>query len=137
MRRAISKHLRDFLAIVALVLVSVGVAGYILSNQRFYLPKWVPAVGKDFFTVKGEFQTAQAVTPGQGQTVDIAGVKVGEVSNVDLKNGRAIVTMKIKPKYSAVYHDASMLLRPKTGLKDMIIELSPGSPTTGQLHSRA
>jgi len=67
--------------------------------------------------------------------VNIAGVKVGEISNVTLKNGRALVTMKILPKYGAVYHNASMLLRPKTGLKDMIIELSPGNPITGKLRS--
>ena len=36
--------------------------------------------------------------------------------------------MKIQPKYEPIYHNASMLLRPKTGLKDMIIELSPGNP---------
>ena len=133
MRQAISKHLRDFVAIVFLVVVAAGVAGYILSNQRFYLPKWVPLVGKDFYTLKGEFQTAQAVTPGQGQTVDIAGVKVGEVSNVDLRNGRAVVTMKIQRKYSKIYRDASILLRPKTGLKDMILELDPGNVTAGRV----
>ena len=43
----------------------------------------MPFVGQDFYTLKGEFTTAQAVTPGQGQTVNIAGVKVGEISNVD------------------------------------------------------
>jgi phospholipid/cholesterol/gamma-HCH transport system substrate-binding protein len=133
MRQAISKHLRDFVAIVFLVVVAAGVAGYILSNQRFYLPKWVPLVGKDFFTLKGEFQTAQAVTPGQGQTVDIAGVKVGEVSNVDLKNGRGVVTMKIQRKYSKIYRNASILLRPKTGLKDMILELDPGTVAAGRI----
>jgi phospholipid/cholesterol/gamma-HCH transport system substrate-binding protein len=132
-RQAITKHLRDFVAVVILILVAAGVAGYILSNQRFYLPKWVPLIGKDFYTLKGEFQTAQAVTPGQGQTVDIAGVKVGEVSNVDLKNGRGVVTMKIQRKYSKIYHDASILLRPKTGLKDMILELDPGHVTAGEV----
>jgi phospholipid/cholesterol/gamma-HCH transport system substrate-binding protein len=130
-RRAISKHTRDFVAVVFLVVVAAGVAAYVLSNQRFYLPKWVPLIGKNFFTLKGEFQTAQAVTPGQGQTVDIAGVKVGEVSNVDLKNGRGVVTMKIFRRYDKVYRDASILLRPKTGLKDMILELDPGTPTAG------
>jgi phospholipid/cholesterol/gamma-HCH transport system substrate-binding protein len=136
-RTAIRKRAKDFAAIVVLFVIGVAIGGYILSQQRLYLPAWVPLVGQDFFTLKGEFTTAQAVTPGQGQTVNVAGVKVGEISNVDLKNGRAIVTMKIKPKYGAVYHDASMLLRPKTGLKDMIVELSPGSPATGKLHSGA
>ena len=55
------------------------VGGYILSNQRFYLPAWVPVLGTDFFELKAEFSTAQSVTPGQGQTVEIAGVPVGEI----------------------------------------------------------
>ena len=135
MRTAIRKRAKDFAAIVVLFVIGIGVGGYILAQQRLYLPGWVPLVGQDFYTLKGEFTTAQAVTPGQGQTVNIAGVKVGEISNVALKNGRALVTMKILPKYGAVYHNASMLLRPKTGLKDMIIELSPGNPTTGKLPS--
>ena len=40
---------------------------------------------RDFFELKGEFQTAQSVMPGQGQTVDIAGVKVGDVKSVELE----------------------------------------------------
>jgi phospholipid/cholesterol/gamma-HCH transport system substrate-binding protein len=39
--------------------------------------------------------------------------------------------MQIKDKYAdMVKHDATMLLRPKTGLKDMIVELDPGTPGT-------
>jgi phospholipid/cholesterol/gamma-HCH transport system substrate-binding protein len=132
---AIRKRSRDFIAILSLFVAALGVGGYILSAQRLSLPGWVPILGQDFFTLRGEFSTAQAVTPGQGQTVDIAGVKVGEISSVELANGRAIVTMKIEPRYAAVYHDAHMLLRPKTGLKDMIVELSPGTPTAGKLRS--
>jgi phospholipid/cholesterol/gamma-HCH transport system substrate-binding protein len=135
MRSAIRKHVKDFAAVIVLFVIGIGVGGYILSQQRLYLPGWVPLIGQDFYTLKGEFTTAQAVTPGQGQTVDIAGVKVGEISSVELKNGRAVVSMKILPKYGTVYHDATMLLRPKTGLKDMIIELSPGNPNSGRLKS--
>ena len=135
MRTAIRKRAKDCAAIVVLFVIGVSVGGYILSQQRLYLPGWVPLIGQDFYTLKGEFTTAQAVTPGQGQTVNIAGVKVGEISTVALKNGRAVVTMKILPKYGAVYRNASMLLRPKTGLKDMIIELSPGNPVSGKLPS--
>ena len=135
MRSAIRKHVKDFAAVIVLFVIGIGVGGYILSQQRLYLPGWVPLIGQDFYTLKGEFTTAQAVTPGQGQTVDIAGVKVGEISSVELKNGRAVVSMKILHKYGTVYHDATMLLRPKTGLKDMIIELSPGNPNSGRLKS--
>ena len=132
MRRAIQKHLRDFVAILALALVALVVGGVILSHQRFYLPKWVPFVGSDFVKYKAEFATAQSVTPGQGQTVDIAGVPVGDISDVQLKNGRAVVTMSLKHKYTPIYRDATALLRPKTGLNDMIVELTPGSATAGK-----
>jgi phospholipid/cholesterol/gamma-HCH transport system substrate-binding protein len=129
---AIKKHLRDFLAILVLLVVGVGVAAYITSYQRLYLPAWVPGVGTDFYELDAEFQTAQAVVPGQGQTVDIAGVPVGEIGKVDLRNGVAIVRMKIRKKYAPVYRDASLLLRPKTGLKDMIIEMDPGTKQAGE-----
>jgi len=130
-KHAIKKHLRDFLAILVLFVIAAGVAAYITSNQRLYLPAWVPGVGTDFYEIEAEFQTAQAVVPGQGQTVDIAGVPVGEIGEVDLREGVAVVKMKIRKKYSPVYRDASLLLRPKTGLKDMIVEMDPGTPKAG------
>jgi phospholipid/cholesterol/gamma-HCH transport system substrate-binding protein len=131
--KAIQKHLRDFIAIIVLMVLALGVGGFILSHQRFFLPGWVPVLGTDFFELKGEFQTAQSVMPGQGQTVDIAGVPVGDVKKVELKNGRAIISMTVRQKYSGViYRNASMLLRPKTGLNDMIVELTPGTPSAGK-----
>lgn len=132
MKTAIRKHLRDFAAIVVLVLVAGFIGLYVLAHQRTTLPGWVPIFGKQVFTLKGEFSTAQAITPGQGQTVDIAGVQVGEITNVDLVEGRAVVTMQMQPKYAHVYPNATMLLRPKTGLKDMIVELNPGTPAGGR-----
>ena len=63
----------------------------ILSQQQQPLPSWVPFLGEDRFELKAEFSTAQAVTPGQGQTVNIAGVKVGDVSEVELEDGHAVV----------------------------------------------
>ena len=57
----------------------------ILSHQRLTLPGWVPLIGQDFYVIKAELATAQAVTPGQGQTVNIAGVKVGEIKSVQAR----------------------------------------------------
>jgi phospholipid/cholesterol/gamma-HCH transport system substrate-binding protein len=132
-RRQIRKQLRVFVAILCLVVLALGVGGYILSNQRFYLPAWVPVIGTDFYEVEAELQTAQAVVPGQGQTVNVAGVKVGEVGDVSLENGRAIVKMQIKEEFAPIYRDATILLRPKTGLKDMFLALEPGTEQAGEL----
>lgn len=133
MKTAIRKHWPDFVAIITLFVVSIGVASVILSHQRFTLPGWVPVIGKDFFVLKAEMTTAQAVTPGQGQTVNVAGVKVGEISKVQLKDGKAVLTMRMEPRYGRVYKDATVLLRPKTGLKDMVAELVPGHASTGRI----
>ncbi|MGZ4269834.1 MAG: MlaD family protein [Solirubrobacteraceae bacterium] len=120
---AIRKHMRDFVAIVVIGAISLGVAFYILGNQRMRFP-WEAST----YDLKAAFSTAQAVTPGQGQTVRVSGVRVGDITKVDLKDGRAIVTMALDPQYKDLVHtDATALLRPKTGLKDMFIELKPGS----------
>ena len=132
MRQAIAKYSRDFAAIVALFVIGMGVGGYILSNQRFYLPNWVPVLGSDFVDYKAEFSTGKSLAPGQGQTVDIAGVSVGEIGDVELVDGRAVVTMKIRRRFTPIYKDATALLRPKTGLEDMVIALTPGSKDAGE-----
>jgi phospholipid/cholesterol/gamma-HCH transport system substrate-binding protein len=134
-KRAISKHLRDFIALFFMGLIAVGVASYILSQERFHLPGWVPLVGADFYKVNVELQTGQAVVPGQGQTMNIAGVKVGDVSSVRLKDGRAIVTVNMESRYTPIHRDAHVLLRPKTGLKDMYLALDPGTKAAGALPS--
>ena len=133
MKRQIKKQARVFAAIIVLFVVAIGIAGYILSNQRFYLPAWVPVVGTDFYEVEAELPTAQAVVPGQGQTVNVAGVKVGEVGEVKLEDGHAVVTMQIKNEYKPIYKDSTILLRPKTGLKDMILALDPGTKSAGEI----
>jgi phospholipid/cholesterol/gamma-HCH transport system substrate-binding protein len=133
-RVAIRKYRFDFFAMVGIFLIALVVGGFILGHQRFYLPKWVPFVGTEFVTYKADFATAQSVTPGQGQTVNVAGVPVGEISNVTLKDGRAQISMKIRKKYAHVYKNATALLRPKTGLNDMIIELTPGTRRAGELN---
>ncbi len=125
MKRAIKNHSTDFLAILALLVLSVAVSGYVLSHERLRFP----FIESSPFAIKAEFQTAQAVTPGQGQSVRISGVQIGDIGGVALKNGLAVVTMDIDEKYKHVIHqDATALLRPRTGLKDMFIEVDPGSP---------
>jgi phospholipid/cholesterol/gamma-HCH transport system substrate-binding protein len=132
-RRQIRDNARIFVTVLALVAGALGLVGYILSNQRFYLPEWVPVIGTDFYEVKAELATAQAVVPGQGQTVNIAGVKVGEVGDVTVEDGRAVVEMQIFDEHKPIHRDATILLRPKTGLKDMFLSLDPGTEEAGAI----
>ena len=44
----------------------------------------------------------------------------------------AQITMKMRKKYTPIYEDATVLLRPKTGLKDMVVAARPGHGRGGQ-----
>lgn len=133
-RDQIERYRTAFVAVVTMVVVGVLTGGYILTNENLSFPSWMPFVGTTNFVLKADFQTAQAVTPGQGQAVTIAGTKVGEVAEVQLHEGVAIVTLDLEPKYARyVYNDATLLLRPKTQLKDMTVQLDPGNPSAGRV----
>jgi phospholipid/cholesterol/gamma-HCH transport system substrate-binding protein len=132
-RTAIRKHVGDFIAIIALFLIAVGVAGYILHNQRLRFP----LVEEKAFPLQVELPNAQAVTPGQGQTVRVAGVEIGQIGKVELEDGKAIVNLDIEPKYAGlIREDATALLRPKTGVKDMFLEVDPGDGETMAANDR-
>ncbi len=123
MKRAIKNHAVDFSAIVVLLVLSVVVAGYILNHEGLRFP----FIQSSPFTLNAQFSTAQAVTPGQGQTVRVSGVQIGTVGAVTLENGIASVQLEIDQQYKHLIHENwTALLRPKTGLKDMFIELAPG-----------
>ena len=128
MAKAIKDHSRDFIAILALLIVGVSITMYIVQEQRLR----IPVLEERPFQLKAELQTAQSVTPGQGQTVRVAGVRVGDISKVELEDGTAVVTMDIDREFLPVYKDATILLRPKTGLKDMFLELDPGTEAAGE-----
>jgi phospholipid/cholesterol/gamma-HCH transport system substrate-binding protein len=119
---------RDTIAIIVLAALGVVMTLWIFTQQKASLPNWVPIVGEEFEHITGDFTTAQAVTPGQGQAVDVAGIQIGKVTSVDLEDGHAVVGMDIEPKYMELIHpNASLLLRPKTNLNDMVVEIEPGS----------
>ena len=123
MTRVIRKNVGPFAAVVVLIAIAALVGGYILDNQRFRFP-----LAEDTpMRINVELDNAQAVTPGQGQTVQVAGVQIGDIGEVSLKNGRAIVGLDIKQEYEDLIHpDAKALLRPRTGLKDMYVQVFPG-----------
>ena len=60
--------------------------------------------------------------------MNLSGVEIGDVTDVELEDGVAVVTMQVDPEFAQLIHpDASALLRPRTGLQDMTIELDAGT----------
>ena len=124
MTHAIRKHLVDFAAIIALAAIAIGCAAFILNEQRLR----IPFLEEKPFELKAELANAQGVMPGQGQTIRVAGMRVGDLGEVSLENGVAVVKLELDPKYDELVRaDATALLRPRTGLKDMFLELDPGT----------
>jgi phospholipid/cholesterol/gamma-HCH transport system substrate-binding protein len=134
LRDQIERYRTAFISVVTMIVLALLVGGYILANERLSVPSWVPVIGKEHFMLRADFSTGQAVTPGQGQSVTIAGAKIGEIASVGLHEGRALVTMSLTPKYARhIYRNATLLLRPKTQLKDMTVEIDPGTPSAGRI----
>jgi len=123
MTRVIRKNLGPFSAIGVLIVIAALVGVFILDQQRFRFPFVDPQPVR----INVELDNAQAVTPGQGQTAQVAGVRIGDIADVKLRGGRAIVALDIEPKFADLIHsDARAELRPRTGLKDMYVQIFPG-----------
>ena len=128
MATTIRKHLRDFIAVAGLFVIAIGATYFILQEQRLR----IPILEERPFELKAEFETAQAVVPGQGQTIRVAGVRIGDVSKVEVEDGVGVVTFDIDREYLPIYRDATILMRPTTGLKDMFFQLDPGTSAAGE-----
>lgn len=123
MSRTLRKNVGPLVAILGLVVLAAVVGVYILNEQRLRFPFADPQP----FRVNVELDNAQAVTPGQGQTAQIAGVRIGDIADVTLRDGRAIVALDLEPRFADLIHrDARAQLRPRTGLKDMYVQIFPG-----------
>ena len=123
-RRHVRPYVRHLLALAGMVVISLATAFYVTTHQRLRFP-W-----QEEMQIYAEFDNAQAVTAGQGQTVDIAGVKVGEIGSVEVEDGVALVRLDIteKDEVGSIYRNAKLTLRPKTGLNDMAVQMDPGTP---------
>jgi phospholipid/cholesterol/gamma-HCH transport system substrate-binding protein len=131
-KKIVTYHLRSALALIVVMVIGITVGAGIVSNQRLNAPGWVPIIGKSDFVLRAQLTSVQGVLPGQGQAVTVSGVRVGQIGSVQLVDGSAIAKLLIEPRYARVYPDATVLLRPKTPLKDMVAELDPGSPGSGR-----
>jgi phospholipid/cholesterol/gamma-HCH transport system substrate-binding protein len=132
MRKILTGQLKAAISLVLLMLAGLAAGSYIVAHQRINPPAWVPIVGKPEFILKAQLTSVQGVLPGQGQAVQISGVRVGQIGGIELVDGAAIATLRIEKRYGHIYPNASVLLRPKTALKDMVAEVDPGTPDAGR-----
>lgn len=116
--------------IAGIMAVAIVCAAYILNKQRLESPL------QSRYALSFEFKAADAVTAGLGAPLTVAGVEVGQIDGVKLRNGRALVRASVdRDKLSHVYADATAALVPNTPLKDMQIRLYPGRQRSHPLPS--
>ena len=131
-KRAITRYTRYAVLIIVVAIAAFVSSLYILSQERLAAP-WTKS-----YVVRAEFDNLTGVAPGLGLTVDVAGVHVGQISGVRVVNGRAVAKLLIDPgELPHVYRDARAALVPNTPLKDMRIDLAPGSAKAGMLPAGA
>ena len=122
MRAKAQVYARFFTIYAVLAALGIGGALYVLVHQRLTLPF------RHVYTIKAEFSAADGVLGGIGQPVDVVGVQVGQVTNVALANGAALVTMQLqRDRLPRVYANATAALQPVTPLGDMRVDLQPGA----------
>ena len=113
---------RNVAIMAALVVLGTAVGGYILSQQRFN-PPWQADLIFD-----ATFEATPAISPGNGQEVRIAGVAVGDIREASVSDdGNAVLTLAVSEDYP-VYDNARVVLRPKSPLNEMYVEIDPGGP---------
>ncbi|MGE5248040.1 MAG: outer membrane lipid asymmetry maintenance protein MlaD [Verrucomicrobiota bacterium] len=84
----------------------------------------VEVLGGDYYPVVAEFSSVAGLRPGAD--VEIAGVAVGKISSITIKDYRAVVRMEIR-KGIAVQDDAIASVRTRGLIGDKYISISPGA----------
>ena len=128
--RQLRKNVPALAAIAGLAALAALVLVYVARHQRLRLP------GDPLYTIEVAMPNGQALTPGQGQSATVAGVRVGEISRVRLRDGHALVELAIDRRRlprADWRADARLLVRPRTPLQDMTVDIEPGHASAPRL----
>ena len=80
-------------------------------------------VGGDYYQLNADFSSTSGLK--NGATVEIAGVEVGRVKDISLKDDRAMVVLAINEGIP-VYDDAIASIKTRGIIGEKFMELSPG-----------
>jgi phospholipid/cholesterol/gamma-HCH transport system substrate-binding protein len=127
-RVQIRRYGRHFVTLLVLAAAGTACGFFILLNQR------LPNPFQSYYSINAAVPSATAVVAGLGEPVNVAGVRVGQITGTEQKDGQAIVHMSIDPsKLPRLYRDAHAQLVPNTPLKDMQLDIVPGQSSAGTL----
>ena len=115
----------------------VGILALVLVLGGLYLSftKKIPFTSEGY-QIKAMVSNAQRIA--KKSPVRIAGVNIGEVTNVEgvPESSSAIITMSIKDEGRPIREDARIQLRPRLFLEgNLFVDVQPGSPSAPELES--
>jgi virulence factor Mce-like protein len=112
--------------VLAALMVGVVVSGIPAGPQ-------IPVPWNQTTTLKVQLADADALAPHA--SVEISGVKIGEVESVDSDGNYAIATLQLQQQYGDIHRDATVYLRAHGLFGPKYIAIVPGTAAAPVLHN--
>ena len=110
--------------VIAMFALGLGIGAYILANQRLRFPLRRGGAGE---AQDGAGQRSGGGARAGPDRARVRACRSARSARSRLRDGHAVVELLIQPEYEGlIREDATALLRPKTPLKDMFLEVDPG-----------
>jgi ABC-type transporter Mla subunit MlaD len=116
-------------AVTPLITLALGFA--VAGASGYYIVTNINGGIGSTHTMRFEVPSATGVVPGRAE-VRFYGIAAGQVTDVSLVHGRAVLTATVADKFGSVYKDAQAEVRPNTALQDMYLDVvNRGTPSAG------
>jgi virulence factor Mce-like protein len=112
--------------VLIVVLIAVLVSGIPGGPQ-------IPGPWNQNMTIRVQLSDSRALEPHA--SVEMAGVKVGEVQSVDLHGNLSVATLQLYQQYGNIHRDATVYLRPHGLFGPKYIDIVPGTASSPVMHS--
>lgn len=109
--------------LVTMVVIVVVLAAVVMSGLPGGSP--IPVPWSHHMELRARLADADSLAPHA--SVEIAGVKVGEVLRIESQRDQAVAVMNVDPQYGDVHKDATVMLRPHGFFGPKFLEIVPGS----------
>jgi virulence factor Mce-like protein len=119
-RSRISPVTAGMITIAVIVLVLVGV---VINGLPGGSP--IPLPWSHHMELRAQLTDADSLAPHA--SVEIAGVKVGEVVSIESRGDKALALMNVDSQYGDVHKDATVMLRPHGFFGPKFLEIVPGT----------
>lgn len=117
----------------ALALIVATVIGGLFTLRKLDLQLPFAA---DPYTLDIYLVDAAGLARSQNPLVTVAGIRSGRVTNVKLRHGEAVVSLRLDPEVDGkIFRDARVSIRPTGVIPVLTVNVEPGTPAAGPLPS--